>query len=152
MPKPTNMIKYSLVISLSILCSLILSGQARADDEAQTIAFARQLNVSQLDSALSPQRLDEWMKTLAGPKATVAWEVNDCGEQTGTAADLERDIPTCVQAETRLADNRTIVIMIAVGTVRKGLSGTPAVFHISVKRNGKFSTEKRLSGLVGAVE
>ncbi len=83
MPKPTNMIKYSLPVSLSMLCSVSLSGQARAQEgDAHTIAFTKQINVSQLDPALSPQRLDEWVQTLAGPKATVTWEVNDCGEQT----------------------------------------------------------------------
>ncbi len=76
----------------------------------------------------------------------------DCGEQTETAADLERDIPTRAQAETTLADSRTIVIVIAVGTLKQGLSGKPKVFHISVGQNGRFSTVKRLSEFKSVVE
>ncbi len=149
----TTMTRYFLAATLSILCLSILFSQARAQEgEAQAIAFARQINVSQLDPALPHQRLDDWIQALAGPKATVTWEVNDCGEQTGTTADLERDIPSCAQAEAKLADNRTIVIMIAVGTVKKGLSGKPEVFHISVGQNGRFSTVKRLSELESVVE
>src|SRR5262245_25535535 len=116
------------------------------------IAFAKQINVSQLDLKLPKQRFDEWFRDLVGREAIVHWELNDCGEQTGSPADKERDIPTCAQAETKLADNRKVVVMISVGTLKKGLTGKPAVVDAFIEQDGHFFTAIKLSELIREIK
>lgn len=142
------MMKNIFSITSSLICLLIPFDQTRAQKgEDRMIAFAKQINVSQLDKRLPPQRFDEWFRDLVGRKAVVKWELNDCGEQTGSAADRKRDIPTCAQAEAELADGRKVVVMIAIGTVKKGLSGKPVIFDAFIRQGDQYSTVKQLAEL-----
>ena len=142
------MMKYFLATTLSVPCLLILLNQTQAQrGEERMIAFAKQINASKLDTRLPPQRLDEWFRDLVGSEAIVKWELNDCGEQTGSVADRKRDIPSCAQVEAKLVDGRKVVVMIAVGTLKKGLAGKPAVFDVFIEQDEQVSTVKQLADL-----
>lgn len=88
------------VFLLVVTCVFVLLGKsgtcAQAEEEREIIAYGKQLDVSKIDSRLPSQKFSDWVKTLAGEKAKTKWEVNDCGEQTGTEADRDRDLPICV--------------------------------------------------------
>ena len=115
--------------------------------EKRALAYGKRVPVSRLDASLPKQPFAEWFKKIVGPKAKIKWEVNDCGEQTGTAADIGRDFPSCVQVEAELFDNRKVVVLIAVGTFRKGIWGRPTVFSAFIQHETTTRDAKKLGEL-----
>lgn len=102
--------------------------------EEQIIAHAKKIHVSSLDSTLSAQRIEAWLRSLAGARAILTWETNDCGEQTGVPGDGSNiNPPICAEIHVQLADNRSIGIQIVVGTFKGGITGEPQVFFIYVR-------------------
>jgi hypothetical protein len=97
------------------------------DRDARLIRQVQEIPVSQLDPALPPVSFEKWLHVEAGADAGFHWEVNDCGEQTGAAADRGRDFPICVEAQADMKDRRAIVVSIAAGTFKKGAFGKPTV-------------------------
>ncbi|NIP51621.1 MAG: hypothetical protein GWO26_06495, partial [Phycisphaerae bacterium] len=55
--------------------------------EKRFIESAKHIPVHQLDPLLPAQPLAVWLKSVAEPISEFVWEVNDCGEQTGSPAD-----------------------------------------------------------------
>jgi hypothetical protein len=96
--------------------------------DAKLIRRVQAIPVSQLDPVLPPVSFEKWLHIEAGADAKFHWEVNDCGERTGTAADRGRDFPVCVEAQADMKDRRTIMTRIAVGTFKKGASGKPTLY------------------------
>jgi len=94
--------------------------------ESQAISYTKSTLVSRIEKGLPNTRFDAWLKKLGGRRTKIAWEVNDCGEQTGTAADRGRDFPMCVEAHAQSGE-MAIVIGIMVGTFKKGITGRPIV-------------------------
>ena len=78
--------------------------------------------------------------------APITWEVNDCGEQTGNpATDQGRDFPMCVEADFD-KDHAAVSVMVSVGTFRKGPSGVPLLFNISItEQSGRSHSVRHLS-------
>jgi hypothetical protein len=134
-----------------LLCALSLTGTALAQTsdsgDKMLIQRAQRLLVSKLDGSLPKVTLDFFLRYEAAG-AEVRWEVNDCGEQTGDAAtDRDRDIPTCVEADFD-ADQGSVTVMIAVGSVKQGLSKTASVFSAAVTdSNGQVHSLRRLGDL-----
>jgi|SRR5579864_2831231 len=103
-----------LAISCVFLFAILVSSKSYSSDEAALITQLKKQSVSKLDPALPPVHFDQWLRTEAGAGAKFAWEVNDCGEQTGEPGQNANEIPTCVEADAWLKDGREIVIMVAV--------------------------------------
>jgi hypothetical protein len=134
-------------ILVFLAASILAESQAKRSVES-TIAYAKRSDVSRLDSRLPRQRFDDWFRSVVGPLAEIRWEANDCGEQTGGKADRRRDLPVCAQAEAFLSDGRKVVVTIAVGTMKKGLTRVPGGMYYSVVEQGdKLDTIKRLGDL-----
>jgi hypothetical protein len=134
-------------ILVFLAASILAESQAKRSVES-TIAYAKRSDVSRLDSRLPRQRFDDWFRSVVGPLAEIRWEANDCGEQTGGKADRRRDLPVCAQAEAFLSDARKVVVTIAVGTMKKGLTRVPGGMYYSVVEQGdKLDTIKRLGDL-----
>jgi hypothetical protein len=115
-----------------LMLLITLSAAAQTPRDRKMIAYAKAIQVSQLDSKLAAIPFERWLIKEAGEGAQVTWEVNDCGEQTGEAEDADRDFPECVEANARLPDKRVIVVSIVVGTYKKGISGKPVTWWITV--------------------
>jgi hypothetical protein len=133
-------LRHVVVHSLCLMFAAALFAQLRpeAEPERQTIARVRKLLVSKLEPGMPRVTLEYFLRSEAGAGATLAWEVNDCGEQTGNPAiDGARDIPTCVEADVSLDDGRVLSVMIAVGTVQKGVSGEPSLFSVLITGSSK---------------
>lgn len=126
----------ALLISLAAVAQSATPSQPpNSPEEEKVIAVARQVPVSELDPKLPKQAFGPWLEKLVAP-AKVAWELNDCGEQSGTPADEGRDFPMCVEANAELGAGRHLTVSIAVGTVKKGISGKPGVFFILLDEPG----------------
>ena len=126
MPEVT---RFALIVVLMTSSTFVWPQKdAAVARDAKRIRQVKQTPVSQLDNALPSITLEKWLRIEAGADANFHWEVNDCGEQTGTAADRGRDFPSCVEAQAVMTDQRTIVVSIAVGTSKKGTVGKSILY------------------------
>jgi hypothetical protein len=117
-----------------LLVTTLIHGQNHREATRDKAAIERAQNVlvSTFDSSLPRVSLKFFLESES-EGAKIAWEVNDRGEQTGNpAVDRGRDLPTCVEASFTLKDQRTVDVMIAVGTVKKSLSGAPVLFSSTI--------------------
>jgi hypothetical protein len=113
---------------LLMACDAGQSGPRSQDAEA--IDRARTASVRDIDRDLPDRPLAAWLTDLFGPSATVAWEVNDCGEQTGDpGTDRDRDFPMCAEASVSLGGGRVLVFLLDVGTFRTGVRREAPTFR-----------------------
>lgn len=129
--------------------SLTISQAESLEDKA--ITFVKNINAIELDSKLPKEPFAIWFSKVVGLNAQIYWETNDCGEQTGTSADIGRDFPLCVEVGAVLLDGRRLVIMIAVGTFKKGVEGKPELFWAFIEHKGHFFTVRPLHKLPKAL-
>lgn len=115
--------------------------------EKRAITYLQQLPASKLDDHLPGRAFGSWFDQTAGARAGIQWQVTDCGEQTGTEADRERDFPLCVEAIAVLPDERKAVIDVQVGTFNRGILGEPRLYFAVVEYKGEFYSAERLSEL-----
>lgn len=134
-------------IAIVSAISLMLSAQARSIREKEAISDVQRVLASQLDAELPRKPLADWFRRVVGPQAKVNWELNDCGEQTGTASDRERDLPVCVGVRGALPDGRQVFADLIVGTVRKGMNGRVSVYQAGILRGDQVDTIRRLRDL-----
>jgi len=137
----------AFVIAALLGASLPTLAALQKEWEEKAIVKVQQLSVSKRDPKLRRERLAEWLERISAPAAKLHWEMNDCGEQTGTAADAGRDIPACVEGDAILGDGRQVLLMIAVGSSKRGMTGTPVLFFASVKDKAGVHSVRRLSEL-----
>lgn len=132
----TSVLSFALLVCLVALSQNATQSQPpNSPEDEKVIAAARQVPVSELDPKLPKQAFGPWLEKLVAP-AKLAWEVNDCGEQSGSPADQDRDFPMCVEANAELGAGRHVTVSIAVGTANKGISGKPGVFFILLDEPG----------------
>ncbi|HEX5413643.1 MAG TPA: hypothetical protein VFZ27_17485 [Terriglobia bacterium] len=137
---------------LSILLALLLSisgpqADAQARD-ARAIATAKNTSVHRLDASLPDKGLAKWLREVVGPHAPIAWEVNDCGEQTGNPeADKGRDLPICVEAQVTLQKKSKLSISVSVGTIKTGVQrdAVGLAYVVIVGPDGLARSIKKLS-------
>ncbi len=116
------------------LLTIALTAQSPPQSKAEKVAIRRAKTtlVSSLDKSL-PKVTLEFFLNEEGKGAPIAWEVNDCGEQSGNpAVDNRTDVPMCVQADMTLKDGYSVNVFVAVGTAKRGISGSPSLFSASV--------------------
>lgn len=93
------------------------------------------------------KRNANWFKQVVGPEAGIIWQISECGETAGASSNPAGDMRACVEANSILPDGRKVIVMIAVGTFKKGMTGAPT-FHIGVvARGGKLRPVRRLRDL-----
>lgn len=139
--------KYSprlvLLIGFTLGCIVATSAQSKKQ-EAAAIKYAKAVLVSKIEKGMPNTRFDKWFRRTVGTNMKITWEVNDCGEQTGTPADKGRDFPMCVEA---IADSLDvhISIMLGVGTFKRGIVGTKPDLRgvgFSIEGEGNFDVAK----------
>ena len=101
--------------------------------EKAVIKYAKNYLVSRIEKDLPPKPFGIWFQELVGKKLPISWEINDCGEQTGTSADRGRDFPMCIDAIAKQSANLFISVNIQYGTFKRGITRMkPVVRYISV--------------------
>jgi protein TonB len=103
--------------------------------------------VSRLDPGLPNRPLEDWFRQIVGPQAGINWQLSECGESPGLLVAQGRDVPACVELNALLPDNRKVVVMIEVGTFKKGIAGNPAFSHAAVEQQGELFRLRRLIDL-----
>lgn len=120
-------------VAIGILASSGFAQAPASSRDAKAITRVKSTLTSQLEAGMPKITLEYFLKSEAGPKARLSWEVNDCGEQTGDpATDAGRDIPVCVEADAALSDGRVISVMVAVGSVKNGTNAEARLFSVFV--------------------
>ena len=132
------------LLAVLLLLSAAAVAQSSAALEARAIATAKRVSARKLDAQLTDKPFAAWLSGYMPKGTKFEWESNDCGEQTGDPATTPADPPVCAQVTASKGDDRLAVIVIVVGTLKKGITGKPAVFFISADRNGAFQPVKAL--------
>ena len=130
-----------------LLLTNCLSAEPQSSDktEAATIRRVQNALASSLDSSLPKVSLEFFLKYESGG-APIQWKVNDCIEPAGNPpTDRVSDPPICVEADFA-RDQTDVTILVSVGTLNTGPSGTPAVFSVTVNTQGGRSHSLRRLG------
>ena len=101
--------------------------------------------IQKFDPTLPAVSMLRWVNSVAIPHSDIVWEVNDCGEQTGTLADKGRDFPACVEAIFLVAPEIQAHVSFMVGTFQQGVIGQPELFQLYVKQGGEYREVGKLS-------
>jgi hypothetical protein len=101
-----------LAVLLFALCAAAAAQDPNATRDAKLIAAAEQVSVHKLDETLPDLSFERWLEKESASDAKYHWEVNDCGEQSGTPGDIGA-VPFCVEVDSTLNDGREIVIFLA---------------------------------------
>jgi hypothetical protein len=117
---------------IGVVLSVLVSGWAVGADTpgqqqhkstttrtSKVIAYAKQIDVSSLDSTLPKQQLDQWMQASGAPASATQWVLSDCDVK-----DPEPPAPLCVKFGFTQGSG-TVVGLIEVGTQRDGVTGAP---------------------------
>ena len=136
------------LVQIVFICSL--SSERRPNlqkDQDEMIARVQHLDVSRLEADLKKQEFATWLGDIVGRRSKMIWEINDCGEQTGGRQNVDRDIPTCVQAQATMTGDWNVVVMIQTGTVKKGPLTKPVLKDAFIQRGDESYTARSLSEL-----
>jgi hypothetical protein len=123
--------------------------------EQIVIAKTKKLSARSLDPELPDQPFAEWLQSVVGKDVKVAWESNDCGEQTGDPNTTPAEFPICGQASAKLSGARTVTVMVAIGSnkqgITEGITGGPRVFFVGLDIEATFETVNSLHDLPAAI-
>lgn len=149
----TSILILMVTLSLIPVDDFTWLSQTASDKRAKKIiAYTKNLEVSEIDPHLPKQKLANWLSETLGPGAIIKWEVNDCGEQTGTSADRDRDLPFCAGIDAKLPDGRSVEIAVAVGTEKKGLTRQSGTYVIYITDGGQVHSIGGLHQLPAALK
>jgi len=135
------------------LCFLFLAvglwGQSTSVSPAEKAAIQRVKNlmVSSLDPLLPKVTLEFFLKTESegGP---IQWEVNDCGGRPeNSTVNGTHESPKCVAADIEFKDLRRAIVVVSLGTFKKGAFGIPTLFSVTISGQGGSRSVRRLSDL-----
>jgi TonB family protein len=128
--------------------------------EKQTLTTAQRVPVNELDMGLPGSPFSSWFEQLVGQRSGVIWQLGECGQSIidptlGSTQDSTQDstqlesggIPACVEANAVLPDGRKVVVMIRVGSFKKGTTENPGFNFAMIEQQGELILIKRLSDL-----
>jgi TonB family protein len=136
----------AIAISLCLGISNLLQTESL---EREALALARRIPASTLDSKLPKRPFAVWFSQVVGPGAGTVWQLTACGEDVGVQDDSERDLPACAQANASLPDGRKVIVVMTVGTFKKGLTGDPVFFRAVIEHDNRFYQANELHDLPG---
>jgi hypothetical protein len=84
-------------IGLLLFVALQISASGDVTTERRAIRAGKRASARVLDPTLPNVQFSAWFRNHVGSKARIAWEVNDCGEQTGSPGDVPNAIPMCAR-------------------------------------------------------
>jgi hypothetical protein len=95
---------------------------AAPPSESAVIARAKGACACAIDGTIDERiSLEEWLKRRA-LNAVVAWEANDCGEQTGDPSTTPSDFPICAEATFSNCVGARSSLGVVVASFRSGIA------------------------------
>jgi TonB family protein len=117
-----------------------------AEFEKQALASVQRRSASLFDDKLPRRPFGTWFEEIAGKGAGVVWQLSECGDPDN-ASEKEGDIAACAEANAVLANGGKIVVMILVGSFKKGYNGEPSFFGAVIEHKDQFYQVSRLRDL-----
>jgi TonB family protein len=136
-----------IAVTTLIALSLFLNNEPAQSLEKQAVSDTQRALASDLDAELPRLPFTDWFGKVVGPGAGVVWQLSECGERIDAAPDGGGDAQACVEVNTILSDGRKVIVMIAVGTFKKGVTGPPVFRFGVIELAGKLYLVRRLSDL-----
>lgn len=128
-------------------CSLWAQHSYTNKEEEAAIERVKGLQASSLDPGLPKVTLEFFLK-YEGEGAPVKWGMSNCDQlRRNPATDSGRDPAVCVKAEIDLKDNRSVIVVVSLGTPKPRPSSVPTVFSVTVTDQGRIRDVQRLSDL-----
>src|SRR5262245_18236091 len=136
-----------IAVTTLIALSMFLNNEPPQSLEKQAVSDTQRTLASDLDAELPRLPFTDWFGKVIGPGAGVVWQLSECGEQVDATANGDGDTQACVEVNSILSDGRKVVVMIAVGTFKKGVT-CPRAFRFGViGQNGVLRSIRRLRDL-----
>jgi TonB family protein len=137
------------ILVIAILGCLLMNSQTQTAtlSEKQAVIGAQTVLASDLDADLPSRTFEDWFREVVGAEAGVTWQLNECGEDPDILIAQGRDLPACAEVDALLPDNRKVMVMIQVGTFKKGITGRPEFFHAAIELRGELYQVDRLHQL-----
>jgi TonB family protein len=137
------------ILVLAIELSLLLNAypQTPSISEKEAVSGAQRVLASDLDFELPARPFADWFRQVVGPEAGVSWQLNECADLPDPLLDQDRILPACAEVNALLPDGRKVVVMIEVGTFKKGINGRPSFSHAAIEQQGELYRVRRLSEL-----
>jgi TonB family protein len=117
--------------------------------EKRALVDTKRLLASDLDTELPRLSFADWFEKVVGPGAGVIWQLSECGERAEVLPDATGDMRACVEANAMLLDGRRVILMVAVGTFKKGMAGAPTFYFGVIEQGGELRLVRRLRDLPG---
>jgi TonB family protein len=136
-----------IAVTTLIALSLFLNNEPAQSLEKQAVSDTQRTLASDLDAELPKLPFTDWFGKVVGPGAGVVWQLSECGERTDAAHNGDGDTQACVEVNSILSDGRKVIVMIAVGTFKKGVTGPPAFRFGVIDQKGELRPIRRLSHL-----
>src|SRR5215510_14396293 len=136
-----------IAVTTLIALSLFLNNEPAQSLEKQAVSDTQRTLASDLDAELPKLPFTDWFGKVVGPEAGVVWQLSECGERIDAAPNGDRDPQACVEVNTILSDGRKVIVMITVGTFKRGITGPPAFRFGVIELKGKLYPIRRLRDL-----
>jgi TonB family protein len=136
-----------IAVTTLIALTLFWNNEPAQSLEKQAVSDTQRTLASDLDAELPKLPFTDWFVKVVGPGAGVVWQLGECGEQVDAAPNGDGDPQACVEVNATLSDGRRAIVMIVVGTFKKGVTGPPAFRFGVIEHKGKLRPIRRLSDL-----
>src|SRR5262245_2448349 len=143
--KPMTNLK--LFAITNVLCVWMIGAPQIDSFEKQALSLVQAMPASALDAELPGRPFASWFEQVIGPKAGVIWQLTECGEQIIAPDKTVQDLPACAEVNANLPDGRKVIVVISVGTFKKGPTGKPTLFRALIEQNEQFYQVRLLSDL-----
>jgi TonB family protein len=135
------------IAAIVLALGLVINASPQiAELERQALASVQRRSASLFDDKLPRRPFGAWFEEIAGKGAGVVWQLSECGDP-GSATEEDSDIPACAEANAILANGSKVVVMILVGSFKKGMNGEPSFFGAVIEHNDQFYPVSRLRDL-----
>src|SRR5215813_12794437 len=121
--------------------------QSLSELEKRAVAGIQRILASEIDAELPRIPFANWFRQIVGPEAGVVWQLSECIESANAPPNSTADIRACVEVNTILPDERRVIVMITVGTFKRGMIGAPAFQLGVIEHREELYTVKRLRDL-----
>jgi TonB family protein len=132
------------IAAIGLALWLVMNTSPQIDEfQRQALASVQRRLASLFDDDLPRRPFATWFNEIAGEGAGVVWQLSECGDP----ASASEDIPACAEANAVLADGSKVVVMILVGSFKKGLNGEPSFLGAVIEHKDNFYQVSRLRDL-----
>jgi TonB family protein len=129
-----------------VLCVVMNTSPQIAEFEKQALGSVQRRSASLFDNDLPRRPFGVWFNEIAGEGAGVVWQLSECGDPEETA-EKGGDIPACAEGNAVLANGSKVVVMILVGSFKKGMEGEPTFLGAVIEHKDQFYQVSRLRDL-----